>query len=397
MSRRTHRIRQRGRLRVAMLLENQPYPRDVRVRAEAEALGRAGHAVTVLAPRGPGEPRRETVNGVAVRRFAHREGAGGRLSFILEYAIAHAQLVRLAAVELARGADVLHVHNPPDTLALAGLLARVARRRVVFDQHDLFPELVGTRFGMRLARVALAAQRAALRIADVVIVTNQSQRELAIRRGAAPADVVVVRNGPASSTLAARPATRRGPLAVPRLVYVGELGPQDGVLELPDLLGDPALANARLTVIGDGECGPELARRLAVSPELAARVELMGRVEHARVPELLARADIGLDPAPCTALNQRSTMIKIGEYLAAGLPVAAHDLVETRRTAGDAGLYARCGEPRALAAAVSRLATDDDLRAGMADAALVRARELVWERSEPALLDVYAGLGVSGA
>ena len=38
-----------------MLLENNPYPQDVRVRNEAEALAAAGHAVTVLAPRAPGQ------------------------------------------------------------------------------------------------------------------------------------------------------------------------------------------------------------------------------------------------------------------------------------------------------------------------------------------------------
>ena len=32
------------RHRIAMLLENNPYPQDIRVRREAEALARAGHA-----------------------------------------------------------------------------------------------------------------------------------------------------------------------------------------------------------------------------------------------------------------------------------------------------------------------------------------------------------------
>ena len=39
-----------------MLLENNPYPQDVRVRNEAESLAAAGHEVTVLAPRSAGQP-----------------------------------------------------------------------------------------------------------------------------------------------------------------------------------------------------------------------------------------------------------------------------------------------------------------------------------------------------
>jgi uncharacterized protein (DUF1697 family) len=44
-----------------MLLENNLYPDDIRVRAEARSLVAAGYAVRVIAPRGRGEPAREVV------------------------------------------------------------------------------------------------------------------------------------------------------------------------------------------------------------------------------------------------------------------------------------------------------------------------------------------------
>ena len=381
-------------VRIAMALENQPYPRDVRVRAEAEALARAGHDVTVLAPRARGEARRERVDGVAVRRFRALDAGHGRAGFVAEYAIAHVALVRLVACELARGADVVHLHNPPDTLFVAGLLARAVGRRVVFDQHDLFPELLESRFGPSpLSPVARAAQWAALCTATVVLATNRSQRELALARGRLEPDaVVVVRNGPARATLADAPAVRPGTLARPRLVYVGELGPQDGVLDLPDLLDRPPLAAAELTVVGDGACRRELEDAVAARASLAGRVRFTGRVPHARVPALLADADIAVDPAPGTALNHRSTMIKIAEYLAAGLPAVAYDLIETRRTAGDGALLAAPGEPAALADLAGRLAGDEALRRAVAVRGRARAEELVWERSEPALLAAYERL-----
>jgi glycosyltransferase involved in cell wall biosynthesis len=374
-----------------MVLENQPYPRDVRVRAEAEALARAGHRVTVLAPRAPGQARTEEVAGVQVRRFRSIEARRRAAGFMVEYAIAHVQLLRMAALELARGADVLHLHNPPDTLFVAGLLARAVGRRVVFDQHDLFPEVLESRFRRSpLVAVALAAQRAALRTATVVLVTNESQREVAVARGGIPAAAIaVVRNGPPRATLVDEVAVRPGALAHPRLVYVGELGPQDGVLDLPDLLDRPALAEARLTIVGDGAVRPELEAAVAARPALAGRVTFAGRVAHADVPAVLAQADVGIDPAPGTPLNQRSTMIKIAEYLAAGLPVVAYDLVETRRTAGDAALYAPADDAAAFTAHVSELAADPMLRLALARRGRARAEELVWERSERVLLTAY--------
>jgi glycosyltransferase involved in cell wall biosynthesis len=378
-------------MRVVMALENQPYPRDVRVRVEAEALARAGHDVTVVAPRGKGEARREEIAGVKVRRFRAYEASRRPVDFLAEYAIAHFQLTRLAAAELARGADVLHLHNPPDTLFVAGLLARALGRRVVFDQHDLFPELIEERFGpSRIATAARGAERAAVRTASAVIVANESHRELVLSRaGAGDVAITVVRNGPRSATLVDEISVREGALAEPRLVFVGELAPQDGVLDLPALLAVPALSTARLTIVGDGASRAALEATMAARRELAERVTFTGRVAHARVPELLADADIAVDPAPGTPLNHRSTMIKIAEYLAAGLPVVAYDLVETHRTAGEAALYAPPGDAETFAAHVAALAADPALRRSYAERGRARAEELVWERSERALLEAY--------
>jgi glycosyltransferase involved in cell wall biosynthesis len=113
------------------------------------------------------------------------------------------------------------------------------------------------------------------------------------------------------------------------------------------------------------------------------------------VPGLLAEADICLDPAECTPLNHGSTMIKISEYLAAQRPIVAHELRETRFTAGDAALYAPCDGSEPLAGRVALLARDGELRARLASRCAERAPELVWERSEERLLAAYAELADS--
>jgi glycosyltransferase involved in cell wall biosynthesis len=381
-------------MRVAMLLENQPYPRDVRVRSEAQSLQRAGHDVIVIAPRAAGEPRRETVSGVKVRRYRLPMGGASLAGFVLEYSLAHLQLLAGAVRVLATGAEVVHIHNPPDTLVPIGLLARLLGRKFVFDQHDLFPDLLRERIGASpLLPLAFAAQRAALRTASVILVTNDSQRELALERARLdPTRVFVVRNGPPRATLVAEPHTSDGALAEPGLVYLGELGPQDGVLALPDILRQPPLAAARLAIVGDGACRAELERRVAEDPALAGRVTFTGYLPHTEVPRVLAEADIAIDPAPASEFNRRSTMTKIAEYLAAALPVVAYDLLETRRTAADAALYVASADTAAFAAEVAGLAADPALRTRLAVAARQRAEELVWERSEKALLSAYEAL-----
>src|SRR5947209_9930173 len=131
---------------IVMLLENNTYPEDVRVRAEAESLVLAGHTVRVIAPRGNDQPRVERVRGVEVHRFWSVAGASVS-SLLLEYVLSALALHVMAIRELLRGATVLHLHNPPDILFPAALVARLLGRKVVFDHHDLFPELVSAKFG----------------------------------------------------------------------------------------------------------------------------------------------------------------------------------------------------------------------------------------------------------
>jgi glycosyltransferase involved in cell wall biosynthesis len=384
--------------RIVILLENFTYPQDTRVRNEAESLAATGHRVTVIAPRGPGQSSRERLRGVEVRRYRTVWARNSPSSYLLEYGIAHLQLLARSLIALLGGVDTLHFNGPPDTLALAGALARLAGRKVVYDMHDSGPELFrakfgGAKLGSALTRAVLAAQVAAIRCAHQVIVTNETQRELAIARGGrSPLDVTVVRNGPRISEFPEPPSARPGALGAPRLVYVGTLDVQDGVLELPDLLRAPALATAHLTIVGEGSAQAELLARCRQAG-VESRVTFTGHVPHARVAALIADADIGIDPAPGTELNHGSTMIKVAEYLGCGRPVVAYDLRETRRTAGDAALYAPCGEPRAFIELIAALARDEEWRLRLGRRARERALELTWDRSEEALGAVYARLG----
>jgi glycosyltransferase involved in cell wall biosynthesis len=85
-------------------------------------------------------------------------------------------------------------------------------------------------------------------------------------------------------------------------------------------------------------------------------------------------------------------MIKIAEYMTAGRPVVAFDLLETTRTLAGAGVVVAAGDVGAMAAACARLARDPGERAAVAAAARERAAGLTWEHSERALLRAYENL-----
>jgi glycosyltransferase involved in cell wall biosynthesis len=385
--------------RVTMLLENNPYPLDVRVRAEAESLVAAGHQVEVIAPRAKGEPAREMIRGVRVRRFRGWEArTGGPWAMLAEFVVASLALHAHAVRALVRGSSVLHLHNPPDILFPAGAMFRAAGRTVVFDHHDLGPELVAIRSSQGLlVGLARACERLTFAVASHVLAPNASHAQIARERGGKAAqEVTIVRNGPPRSWMEVPMRSSNDRLGVVHLAYVGAVAEQDGVEGLAAVLASlrehaPHL-DVRLTVIGDGNARPALEAE-SLRYGVSERVTITGWVAPEAVPELLSEADVCVDPAPATPLNHRSTMMKVAEYLALGKPVVAYDLAETRATVGDAALLVPAGDVHQFARQIQRLAEDPQLRAGLALQGRERAAELTWDISAARLLTAYAGFG----
>jgi len=166
-------------------------------------------------------------------------------------------------------------------------------------------------------------------------------------------------------------------------VYIGVMGPQDGVdlavRAMHHIVHVRGRTDVALTLIGDGDAGPEL-RKLAVDLDLGEHVHFTGRAPDELVNRLMSTADIGLSPDPKNPLNDVSTMNKTMEYMAYELPVVAFDLVETRVSAGEAALYATPNEIDDYGDLVLELLDDDVRRKQMGAAGRRRVEDvLAWE------------------
>lgn len=389
-----------ARARVLIIVQNLPVPFDRRVWLECQALVEAGYDVTVVCPKGKGDPAYQVVDGVTLHKYPAYAPGGSALGFLVEYA--YSFLATLLLVLRARGAgplDVLQACNPPDIFwPVAWWLRHRDGTRFVFDHHDLCPELFESRFpdGSRLAhRGLLALEKATFRTADHVVSTNSSYAEIAMRRGGkAPIDVTVVRTGPDGERMrrrAADPALRRDRRFL--VGYLGVMGPQDGVdlavRAAAYVVHDLGRTDVAFTFMGGGDSHPDL---VALREELglADYLELPGRVPDQTVIDVLSTADLGLSPDPKNPLNDVSTMNKTMEYMAFGLPVVAYDLKETRVSARDAAVYLPSGDVAGYARAIVDLLDDPERRATMGRTGRQRIEaELGWAYQREAYVEVY--------
>jgi glycosyltransferase involved in cell wall biosynthesis len=376
---------------VLMVLENCGYPLDARVRMEAESLLEAGLSVEVLAPREAGEPAQETVRGVHVTRFALPDGRGTLAGTALEYLAAGLMVTAAVLPRLARSRrGALHVHNPPDLFFPLLWLARRRGWSTVFDHHDDAAGMLRAKLGRATPLSSMLAwmRDSSARASDLTITTNETQRALvqdAARR------TIVVSNGPPVWFADHRPSAPTGRV---KLVFLGEIGVQDRVERaveiLSELLSDGRL-DAELLVIGDGPQRGAVEQR-ARELSLSERVTITGWVPFEQVPVLLASAHVGLDTAPPTDVNHGSTMVKILEYLAVGLPVVATELGETKVTGADAIVTITEDSATAFAAPLRELFSSPATWQASADRARTRGAQLQWPAQGERLIAAYREL-----
>jgi len=384
--------------RILMLLENNPYPNDPRVRNEANTLADAGYEVSVICPKADKQLAYENLNGVHVHRFPAPPEGAGVVGYLSEFGYATlAIFITSLSVLYQRGFDAVHLHNPPDVLVSIALFYKLLGKRIIFDHHDLAAEMYAVLFdrpNKLIRRVLLAFEKLSCRVADHVIVTNHSYRIIDIERnGVRPAQITIVRNGPDAHFVPVEP----DPLLIVEekimLCYTGEMGRQDGVdylvRALAHLKHDLNRADFICRVVGRGVAVEEV-RRLAAQLAVADQIEFTGYVDFREVPRYLSSSDICLAPEPSNAYNNRSTVIKMMEYMAIGKPIVSFDLPEHRFSAEDAAIYAEPNDELAYARQIEYLMDHPEVRAKMAQTGRMRIdAELGWPHQAQMLLAAY--------
>jgi glycosyltransferase involved in cell wall biosynthesis len=341
----------------------------------------------VICPKGPGDPSRQEIDGIHIYKYSPAPEASGLVGFVIEFVYCWLRTAWLSLVVWQRRPfGVIQACNPPDTYWVLARLWRSRGVKFVFDQHDLNPELFISRFGepkTLLGRLELAGlrwlERMTYRTADKIISTNESYRAIALHRGKqAPEDITVVRSGPDTRQMRPVYPDKARSAGTYSLVYLGVMGPQDGVdlilRVMADLIHRRGRRDISATLLGFGDCLENL-RLETTRLNLDEWVSFTGRADKAMIADHLSSADIGLSPDPKTPLNDVSTMNKTMEYMAYALPSVAFDLIETKVSGGNSVLYVPSGDEIAFADAVERLLANPELRADMA----VRARHRVVE------------------
>ena len=315
---------------------------DQRVDRTCRALAADGWRVTLVGRRLPHSPELAP-RGYAVRRM--------RLLFRRSAAFYAEYNIRLFLLLLFSRADAVF-SNDTDTLAACCLAARLRRRALYYDAHELFPDVPELQGRPRVQNVWKWIERTALPHVTQAFTVSQSVADEYRRRYGI--EMTVVRNVPDSSqsnslirkcvnslvkdshiNTLTQSHIQAFSILNSQLLYQGAVNIGRGIHEMIDVL--QYLPDCRLVVAGDGDLLEQMKAYAAAQP-WHDRVEFLGRVQPDRLRALTAQASLGLCLLEDLGLNYRYSLPnRIADFAQAGVPVLATDFPEIRRVIEEYG------------------------------------------------------------
>jgi glycosyltransferase involved in cell wall biosynthesis len=282
-------------------------------------------------------------------------------------------IVKLAMAVRRLQPDVVVSHN-----SIAGYGALIGRRwspnsLAVLDLTDLLFEYLEdySRDGWLRAVIGVGRrlETRSIRRSDRIVTISQAMKGIASRYGAREGRVDVVPDGvdtgifhPVDGSVL-RESHARGASHV--VIFHGAIDPQDE----PALLVDAARlvvkehGQAHFWLVGDGSAVPQLKERVA-RYSLDANFYFSGWVEQTEIPAYICASDLGLVVLPDVLSARGRVTLKEFEYWACGVPAILPRLPALQEVAreGETALFYRPGDAEDLAAKISHLIGDVELR-----------------------------------
>ena len=387
-----------GRTRRALFVTHSYYLRDTRPRRHATALADDGWDVDVLCARDEGEPRRERVGAVKIRRLHARRRRGSKFRYAFEYASFGAMAWgTMAAMHSRRRYDLVYVFSLPNLLVRAAAIPKLTRARVVLDVRDPMPEFFMSKYkiGMdhRLVRALLAEERISCRYATHVVTVHDGMKNLLLRTGVGEDGISVVMNAPDPRVFGADPSGQQRDVADRTVLYAGTIAGRYGLDLLIRAVArlKAEIPGLRARFVGDGDIVPSLAD-LAAQLGVADRVAFDGPMSLDRIPQVVRAAWVGAQPHPDDPLMRHSFSTKVLEWCALGLPVICSRTDALARAFTDAEVtFMQPGRLDDLCRALLDAHRDPEALAAKSTRARESVKRFDWSRERRALLAVAAG------
>ncbi len=269
--------------------------------------------------------------------------------------------------------------NDTDTLPAARLASMLKRKVLIFDAHELFPEVPELQgrprvkaFWERIESIIFPKLKNTYTVCDSIAKHYEKKYNI---------NMQVVRNMPYFRA----PHEKLLNYSPDRIIlYQGALNTGRGLEWVIDAM--PMVEKAVLVIIGDGDIRKQLEER-ARNAGLTSRVYFMGRISGSELYRYTSSADVGLCLLEDQGLSYYYALPnRIFDLIQAGVPVLAtgfpeiRNIVQKHRT----GLLTMSTQPSEIAKLLNRMLTEPMSVTHFPEL----AKQFCWENEEKVLLRI---------
>lgn len=293
--------------------------------------------------------------------------------------------IRLFFDLLFRSFD-LAVSNDLDTLPACHLACRLRGNKLLFDSHELFPEVPELAHRPRIKKIWERLEKKYVRKQKLAVTVCESIA--AYYHAKYGVEFTVIRNVPEKTKWESL-TDKKNQRTSPVFIYQGALNKGRGI-ELM-IRAMHFLPEGKLLVVGTGDLDAEL-RKLASEEGLTDRVTFTGRVKPDKLVEYTSGATLGFSLEENLGLNYYYALPnKLFDYIHAQVPVLVSSFPEMSRTVDTYGVGCHTleREPEKLAAVIRSMIRSADYPIWVENCSKA-AEELCWEKEVLKLEELYS-------
>jgi glycosyltransferase involved in cell wall biosynthesis len=351
-------------MNILLILSDNVFPPDIRVRKETRALINAGHNIFLIARRGDNQNKKETVEGVHVYRidypFQTIPVIGGFLYFfIYRYFL----LFYIVFMSRRYRIDALHVHDLPFALATC-IAGKIIQKPVVFDMHEDYVEMVS--WGMKgekgvkkniellLSKTLKIEERIGIALSTKILVVVEEEIKRLNTMGIPSEKIEVISNTADLEELDNMCVSGSYTEFYNEFVisYIGGFSKHRGldtlIEAMPLILNK--IPNAHLLLVGDGVMKASLVR-LCTELNIENNVTFTGWVPFEEAMRYIMISDICTIPYHKTRQTNKSFPHKLSQYMYLEKPILVSDVESLKRIIEETqcGIIFEAGNPYDLA------------------------------------------------
>lgn len=376
------------------------YPSDARVRREAETMAATeDFDVTVLSLKDKETAKSYELENVRVMELDVKKYVGHNefnhmksyLKFLL---LAFFQCNRQF---IARKIDIVHVHNMPNFLVLAGILPRLCGKKMILDIHDSTPETYFARYGGNanklLFKLLCWEEAFCCGLANKVICVNHMQRDELVKRGIPSKKIAISMNVPDPKWFgmgSVPPGNKSSKKK--KMIYHGTIAKRLGIdLAIRAFARIcPKDSEMEFHILGNGEGIDECVA-------LSGLLELDGHVHFSKkmLPleylfDILRDMDVGIVANRKNVATEQMLPVKMLEYIALNIPVVVPRLKAIQYYfTDDMVSYFEPDNIDSLFHAILNLFNDEHRRKSQAEKAKAFLDRYGWEKHKLELINLY--------